>query len=134
MTINIQNSQTLLYIQQQFTAAFPFLKIEFFQRPHTSGTGSSRKYLIPLKTLVSAVRKKTSNEDIVIEPGMTVARLEQLFQNELGLNIQVFRRSGNLWLETTATDNWTLAYQNEQGKNIDDDLQQDEKPDYHEQE
>jgi hypothetical protein len=134
MTINIQNSQTLLYIQQQFNAAFPFLKIEFFQRPHASGIGSAKKYLIPVKTLVSAVRKKGNSEDIVIEPGMTVAGLEQLFQNELGLNIQVFRRSGKLWLETTATDNWTLAYQNEQGKNIDDDLQQDEKPDYHEQE
>ena len=134
MIISIQNTQSLQYIQNQFTAVFPFLKIEFFQKPHVNGVGSAKKYLLPVKTLVSAIRQRESSADIVIEPGMTVSQLEQMFQSELGLNVQVFRRSGNLWLETTATDSWTLGYQNEQGKRIDDDLQQDEKPDYHEQE
>ncbi len=134
MIISIQNTQSLQHIQHQFTSVFPFLKIEFFQKPHANGAGSARKYLIPVKTLVSAIRQRDSKADIVIEPGMTVSQLEQMFRSELGLNVQVFRRSGNLWLETTATDNWTLGYQNELGKRYDDDLQQDVKPDYNEQE
>jgi hypothetical protein len=46
---------------------------------------------------------------------MTVAELERLFVENFGLNAQVFRRSGTLWLQTSATDNWTLAEQNRKG-------------------
>jgi hypothetical protein len=31
------------------------------------------------------------------------------------MNIQVFRRSGMLWLQTSATDDWTLATQELKG-------------------
>ncbi len=46
---------------------------------------------------------------------MSVSELEQLFLTKYGLNAQVFRRSGNLWLQTSATDHWTLAEQNRKG-------------------
>ena len=47
---------------------------------------------------------------------MTVTDLEQNFSDVYGLSIQVFRKSGDVWLETTITDGWTLEKQNEQGK------------------
>jgi hypothetical protein len=34
----------------------------------------------------------------------------------MGLNVQVLRRSGNLWLATTQTDDRTLQQLNESGK------------------
>ena len=33
-----------------------------------------------------------------------------------GLSAQVFRLSGDVWLETTSTDNWTLEEQNSTGQ------------------
>jgi hypothetical protein len=30
----------------------------------------------------------------------------------------VFRKSGAVWLITSATDNWTLSQQNEEGKSL----------------
>ena len=53
-----------------------------------------------------------------VKNGMTVAELEGKFRNEYGLEVQVSRKSGLLWLETTMTDNWSLEKQNEHGRDI----------------
>jgi hypothetical protein len=49
---------------------------------------------------------------------MTVSELEKSFTEIYGLYTQVFRKSGNIWLVTTITDNWTLNEQNQQGEII----------------
>ena len=49
---------------------------------------------------------------------MTVGELENIFKDQFGANVQVSRKSGSLWLETTLTDKWTLLQQNEQGKEL----------------
>lgn len=47
---------------------------------------------------------------------MPVAAFEQRLQEEHGLSVQVFRKSGEFWLETIQTDNLSLERQNEMGK------------------
>ncbi len=54
---------------------------------------------------------------MVVSELTAVGDLECFFRNHL-LNVQVFRRSANLWLETTMTDAWTLQKQNNHGKEI----------------
>jgi len=49
---------------------------------------------------------------------MKVSELEKIFLEDYGLNVQVFRNSGRVWLETTMTDDWTLAEQNRQGEEL----------------
>ena len=49
---------------------------------------------------------------------MTVNQLELLIFSKFGLAAQVFRKSGNVWLETSATDNWTLLQQNNEGAEL----------------
>ena len=49
---------------------------------------------------------------------MTVGDLEQRFQDVYGLSVQVFRKSGKVWLETTVTDNWTLDEQNDKEQSL----------------
>ena len=53
---------------------------------------------------------------ITITPNMTVVDLEQRFNDVYGLGVEVFRKSGKVWLETTVTDGWTLEEQNLQGE------------------
>ena len=48
----------------------------------------------------------------------TVHDLETGFRERFGLSVHVFRKSGNLWIETTMTENWTLKQQNEHGMEI----------------
>jgi hypothetical protein len=57
-------------------------------------------------------------DDLLIEDSMSVAELEKAFKDKFGLLTQVFRRSGNIWLETTITDRWSLKQQNDLGREI----------------
>ena len=103
-------------LKRQFHASFPFLKIEFFEGSHRISEGSSKANmldnLIQLDTLL-----KNMNEGVVeLNALSSVAAFEQLLDESFGLHVQVFRKSGNLFLETTKTDDWTLAQQNAEGK------------------
>lgn len=118
MQIHISDTVTIKHIQEEFTGRYPFLKLEFFSRPHASGKGSEKKYMRTEDAVLKDFRRVHSEGNLNIYDEMTVAELEQLFKEHYGLYVQVFRRSGRLWLETTATDNWTLKTQNEQGREL----------------
>jgi hypothetical protein len=47
---------------------------------------------------------------------MKVGAFEQLFHESFGLNVQVFRKSYGKWLQTWATDVWSLKEQNQRGQ------------------
>ena len=87
------------------------------------------------ETPSASVNSSMSITAIINEYKKYASELEK-FAKEFDLFIQVFRRSGNLWLETTATDNWSLHHQNEQGRELSgsDWRTKDDVSDYHEQE
>ena len=101
------------------------------------GAGTEKKYMKEGNTRLSECRTNHRSGDLAITGEMSVAALERMFAENYGLYVQVFRRSGRLWLETTATDNWSLHYQNEQGRELSNgSLGNDndkEEIDYHEQ-
>jgi hypothetical protein len=43
---------------------------------------------------------------------------EKDFEKILGLSAHIFRKSGNVWVETTLNNDWPLEEQNEEGKQI----------------
>ena len=111
----IKDNKTLKDIQEEFHGKFPFLKIEFYDQPHESGKGSPLLKTLDPGLKVGAVRTRKVTGEFRIAPEMTVAELEGRFASDYGLNLQVFRRSGNLWMQTSATDSWTLEKQNRKG-------------------
>lgn len=118
MTIQFHPKLTLGDLQDEFHANFPFLRIVFFSRSHNAGKGTEKKFIKDSKTLIEQCRQKKGTDLLSFNTFTTVHELEQLFESQFGLFVQVFRRSGNLWLETTVTDGWTLHKQNEQGKEL----------------
>jgi hypothetical protein len=116
MKIMISDSRKVNQLQEQFTEIFPFLKLEFFSRPHKVGQGSARKMLKNQQKTIGECRTIHNKGHINITPSMSVAQLEQQFRELYGLNVQVFRKSGSVWLETTVTDSWSLEKQNTQGE------------------
>jgi hypothetical protein len=117
MTLSINSSTTIAEVQAAFSREFPFLKIEFFTRPHDVGESSWSKYMVFNKQerFGKLVPFKGNDVPFELNGSMTVADFEQSFQKHLGLGIQVFRKSMGSWLITSSTDNWTLAAQNAQG-------------------
>ena len=68
--------------------------------------------LIPAHRKIGDSKLSIPDADVEISEDMKVSDLEKLFKDNFKLAVQVFRKSGNLWLETTMTDNWTLLQQN----------------------
>lgn len=116
MVIHLSNDKTIAQIQAEFNALFPFLKIGFFSKGHRAFEGTAKKSILDSETKLKLVKKEKTK--VQISATMTVNELEQLFKTKFGLNVQVFRKSGKSWLETTVTDNWTLLKQNEEGQEL----------------
>lgn len=135
MKLYIHHNDTLENLQRSFNTEFPFLKLEFFTRPHDKGKPTEKQFLVNSKRTIDSCNPKLKEATITIPTAMTVQELEKLFQDDLGLYVQVFRKSGKVWLETTATDNWSLFKQNEEGQElrVHGSSLSEEMPDYHEQ-
>ncbi len=118
MEIRINDSRAISAIQEEFNRAFPYLKIEFFKHGHRSGEGSPLDDMIPADTNIGSWRTKHGEADFHIDGNMTVEQVEKAMEEKFGIAAQIFRLSGKVWLETTVTDSWTLAEQNDTGKEM----------------
>jgi hypothetical protein len=118
MEIHINDNRIIHELQDEFNKLFPFLKIEFFSRSHKEGEATAKKLLRNKNKKIGECRTISKNGDIIISEKQKVSELESLFQSVYGLSVQVFRKSGKVWLETTSTDNWTLAKQNNEAKEL----------------
>jgi hypothetical protein len=117
MILYIHQENQIRNIQNEFNEVYPFLKIEFFKN-------SSKKKPLQKSEKINAGEKVklvvnlNGSNKIDIGKQRTVAQLEEDFKELLGLNALVYRKSGNLWIETSLTDDWTLEQQNSEGEFI----------------
>lgn len=118
MHLRIASNRLISDIQKEFNKVFPFLKLEFFNNKSFFNSGFSSKNIIPQTQQVGNGNLQSINGEIEIDGEMKVTELENIFKDKFNLAVQVFRKSGNLWLETTMTDNWTLQQQNNHGREI----------------
>lgn len=109
MKIFITEEFLISGIQDEFHFRYPHLKLEFFKNPHGLFDGCPREERIAPGTPIDDIRNIHSAAWIDIGEYVTVAELERQFLHLLGLSAQVFRRSGGIWLETTALDERTLG-------------------------
>lgn len=119
MQIYISEDATIASIQNDFREAYPYLKLEFYQQPHEVAQPSPAWEKISSATPIEDIRMMHTFGWIDISPKRTAMELEHDFRHTMGLNMQVMRKSGELWLETTKTDNWTLGQLNDEGKMAD---------------
>jgi hypothetical protein len=112
----INTTQTIEALKAEFNRLFPFLKIEFFREPHLRSNGIQKNKIISSEVKLKEIQKIKKKGKIELSNETVVGQLEQQFENEFGLFVEVFRKSGNIWLETSATDSWTLYRQNEEGR------------------
>jgi len=111
-TIEINDDfMTLKSIKEQFNAKFPHLKIEFFETKHDEGEASAKELMYDDAFRIKDIRKEGAMIPISIHGNLKTSTLEKLFEEELGVFIQVYKKSKNVWIQTTATDDWTLSQQ-----------------------
>jgi hypothetical protein len=117
MKIEVNKDKTIAEIQQEFSAMFPFLKLVFFSKKHDAYKGSPAKFMITDRNQkLGDIEKTPVSGALFIEREMPTWQTERLFEQEFGLHVQVFRQSGNTWLETSVSDDLTLEDQNAKGQ------------------
>jgi hypothetical protein len=116
MTITINADATVASINEEFNLLFPFLKLQFFKKPHKIDEPSSKKEMYAYNVIIGKLQNNRKSGTIELTPLTLVAELEELFKDHFDLNAQVFRNSGKLWLETSGTDSYSLKALNELGK------------------
>jgi len=134
MNLHIEKHMTLAEVQAAFNHSFPFLKIGFFIDKNHDNTLTADEQIHNLKMTIGSIREIEYDGDLKIEATMTAKEVETAFWDTFGLDIQVFRKSGNAWLVTTSTDSRTLLEQNEIAREMNSPAENPELPDYQEHE
>ena len=106
MKLFIDDKKSFQYAQHTFNLRYPYLKIDFI-RPPVGDTN-------PLS------RRQGNGGTISIEGHRTVDQIIKGFEDIFGLSMMIRRRSGNVWIETSLTADWTLERQNREGELISD--------------
>lgn len=114
MQLHIQGKKTVQEIKKQFAAQFPSLKLEIFNQPHRAEEGSLLSTRLNDEQSLVVINPPKEGY-FFYKPSDTVAAFEQGLQNEFGIPVQVFRRSGEQWIETVQTDHLSLEKQNSMG-------------------
>ena len=110
----INKDTHLLNIQLGFSEKFPHLKLEFFNNSHQKNELSSLSTEIMKDLTLSQINPDFDSEKVlVLYNDEKVFDFEERMQKEFGLFVQVYRKSNNIWLQTSATDDWTLNKQEE---------------------
>lgn len=120
MNLTIQKDSLVEDVNKVFTGCYPFLKIELYKKPVVGNHTIKKEALplnLPLMLFANLSDKKVIDINIDINNAVTVAELESQF-DLIGLLAEVFRKSGNVWIETTLTSSWTLHQQNTEGEEI----------------
>jgi hypothetical protein len=116
MLLKIHDNLLIEDIQEHFSKCFPNLKIEVYSRPHHWKKGSLEKDIISPRTPVGEIRKSHSSGVLEIKSSDKVGDVEKKFKKIFDLNVQIFRKEDDCWIQTTSTDLYTLEQEVELSK------------------
>ena len=113
MLLRIEHDTPIKEVQKQFNAWYPFLQIHFFKNGSTDSRLSKKAERALPEWPINKLKNFDKTEYLPINHKITVAELLENFR-DIGLLAQVCRKSGNHWVETSLTSDWTLERQNEE--------------------
>lgn len=103
-------------IQQEFSQAFPFLKLEFFTKKAAVKKRISNDQFLSIENVPG--KQGAECKKLFLTPGLTIKELAKTCDELFGVSVSVYRRFSNLWLETSITENFTLQQQNDHTSEI----------------
>ena len=113
MILNINDNQFIIDLQERFSECFPYLKIEFYDKPCAGGKQQEEHALLPENLRISDCRRLHDPGLLDIKSYYKTGRVEPDFKEIFGLHVQIFRRETNRWIATTHTKNLTLQQQSD---------------------
>lgn len=108
MPVLIQQDQELQDIQEAFQEKFPHFRMEFSfggSTPDHWGKISGKPFA---SIKVAEVASDAQKLPLTIKDEMTVREVEELFWQQLGIPIQVYRKNNNYWMKNAYYDSYPL--------------------------
>jgi hypothetical protein len=118
LELHIDEQNAFQHIQHEFTAVYPFLKMDFFRSFSVAGKPAYKKERIYPGELIRRFVRKVNDGRVDIDGSTTVSQVVKSMESMLDLSVMILRRSGNVWIETSLTSDWTLEQQNREGEHI----------------
>jgi hypothetical protein len=117
--MNLNNETSIKDIQKEFNNKYPSLWIEFTCKPDAKKNFLSNTNNVNPEMKIKDLKSFYVLEPIDISGERTISEIKMDFNKKFGLQAKILRKSGNLWIGTSLTEDWTLAYQNSEGAQID---------------
>ncbi|MEL6658659.1 MAG: hypothetical protein AAFY48_07890 [Bacteroidota bacterium] len=112
--MQIHPNDSIQQVQDRFQAIFPLLQLRFYRLGHQLRASSDqRDEIIDSKRQLSSINAHFEACEIRVDAQTKAGELEMEFARLLGLYVQVVRKAGKEWIQTTNTDEWTLQRQQE---------------------
>ncbi len=111
MEILVEQKMKVADLVRRFSEVYPFLRLEVYFRGEEISNAAHHS------TLREVTRMRTPLGFSLL-PEMKVSEVEELFWKKMGVQVAVFRKAGNTWLEASFTNYWSLARQNALGKEM----------------
>ncbi len=116
MKIEITDHRKIFTIQKEFSELFPFLKIEFHAKPHTSDGAHANKIISHSSKTLGSCRTSHKKGFITLTPNITLRELQQTFSDVYGITIAVSVKAPGGWIDASSKDGWSLEKQNLAGQ------------------
>ena len=110
--MNITKNTTTAEVIESFVSAFPYLKLVFYKKSHDHFQSSQKNDEIKENVVLKNLNENLVKGKVEWKGDKSVDNLETYMEESFGLHVQVFRKSGDIWLQTSKTDHWTLDEQN----------------------
>lgn len=111
MEIHFNSATTIEEIQQKFTSAFPHLKLGFFKDLNKDQVLTANELIKNERIKISELTSKAASGKLLFDSNRSIIDFEKSVLEQYGLQVQIFRKSGNAWLITLNTDNKTFGEQ-----------------------
>ncbi len=114
MKLLLAPNMTIAYFNEAFRFFYPNLKLVFFQKTFSNNQKLAESIrIVDESTCLKDLSLKKVQGFIQIDDDESTENFETDLEKIFGLNVEVFRRSGDLWLLTTLSDVHSLQEQEE---------------------
>ena len=103
----------LLTVQLAFNEKFPHLKIAFYKNAHDRNELSPIAEEVFRDYTIGEINPDFKESEFLLYENEKVSEFEEKMEKIFGLHVQVLRKSGQTWIQTSVTDDWTLKKQEE---------------------
>lgn len=112
MELLLSNEMTIKEVNRNFQKKFPYLKLEFYSEEYVPGQTSLWDDRLPDHKKLGEIIGNFLPTFIPFELSDTVAAFRKRFQDEMELHVQVFKKTNDVWEDTSHSDYLSLEKEN----------------------